>query len=277
VLQPKLSVIISVYNEKRDLQNCLDSLSKQNYSNYEVIVVDDGSTDNSAEIAANHHVGLIKQKHLGVAHARNNGANKAEGDILIFVDADMTFTQNFLTRLVDPIVNKGVIGTFSKDEYVANKTTPLSDCWCINKNIPIGRMHPLNYPDSQPVFRAIRKSDFISVGGFDSTGYNDDWTLARKLKALAVNAPGAVFYHRNPDTYSEIWSQSAWIARRNYKLGVVGKAISMFRVSLPVSMCIGFYKSVKFSNFYFIPFKIIYDFAAFTSLLKSFFSSKLYK
>jgi glycosyltransferase involved in cell wall biosynthesis len=274
--KPKLSVIIPVYNEKLDLPNCLSSLSKQNYPNFETIVVDDGSTDTSCAIATNFSVLLLKQNHLGVASARNLGASHASGDFLVFEDADMTFAQNFLTKLIEPIVKDGATGTFSKDERVANHNS-LSSCWSINKNAPVGFLHSINYPDTQPVFRAIRKSDFDSVGGFDSIGYNDDWTLARKLKVLAVNARGAIFYHRNPDTYSEIWRQSSWIARRSYKLGAMGKVFNLVKVSLPVSLAIGIYKSIKFSLPEFFAFKIVFDLAAFMSLLNSFVNSNLAK
>src|SRR3989344_3571660 len=174
----KVSVIIPTYNEENVIGECLSSLMKQNYKNLELIVVDDGSADNTIKTIEHYPVKLFKQKHLGAGSARNLGAKHSIGQILVFVDADMTFDKEFIECLVKPIIEKKTIGTFSKDEYVSNKNNTWSKCWNINKGLPIDKMHPLDYPDTQPVFRAILKKEFERVGGFDLIGYIDDHTLS---------------------------------------------------------------------------------------------------
>ncbi len=242
----------------------------QNSNNIEIIVVDDGSTDDTRSKIYGlgfKEIKVFGQKHLGPAIARNLGASKAKGEILVFVDADMTFDKDFIESLIEPIIERKTIGTFSKEEYVSNGDNIWSRCWNINKNLPKNKMHLDNYPDTQDVFRAILKSKFDEVGGFDSVGYNDDWTLARKLKTQATNAPGAIFFHQNPGTLTEVWQQASWVGKRKYK----SKLVAIVRTSLPISLLLGLIKSVFYLNPSFVVFKIVYDLAIFASVLKSFF------
>jgi glycosyltransferase involved in cell wall biosynthesis len=157
----KVSIIIPTYNEINVLGECLDSLSRQTYKDVEVIVVDDGSSDGTAE-----RFKVIKQDHQGAGNARNLGAKKAKGEILVFVDADMTFDKNFIKKLIEPITNGKVKGTFSKNENVSNWESVWTRCWNINEGWEDRKRHPKNYPDHQSVFRAILKSEFDRVGGF---------------------------------------------------------------------------------------------------------------
>src|SRR3989338_5607166 len=136
-----VSVIIPIYNEEEVIENCLESLAKQSYKDLEVILVDDGSTDRTLEIIRNWkfeigNLKLLEQKHMGPGVARNLGASEANGDILVFVDADMAFDKNFVKDLVKPILDGKSIGTFSKNEFVTNKDNIWSICWNINRNLP---------------------------------------------------------------------------------------------------------------------------------------------
>src|SRR5207248_2435567 len=86
---PSVSVLVCSYNGDRTLARCLESLGKINYPNYEVILVDDGSTDNTAQIAAQFpNVRYIYQSNHGLSHARNTGAAAATGDVFVYTDAD---------------------------------------------------------------------------------------------------------------------------------------------------------------------------------------------
>lgn len=267
-----VSIIIPVFNEIKDIQNCLASLKEQTYKPIEIVVVDDGSTDGSEKFAK------IKQSHLGTAIARNKGTEFARGEIIVFIDADMTFDKDFIKNLIQPIIDKKTIGTFSKNEFLLNKNNPWARCWNLNRGLPKNKMHPDNYPDTQTVFRAILKSEFEKVGGFDSTGYADDWTLSRKLKIKATAAPNSIFYHKNPESLKEIYSQARWFGKNEFLTGnFVRKIYNLFRYSLPVSISKGFINSVKFQEPKFIIFKIVFDLAITRSILGSFFNESKYK
>lgn len=278
----KISVIIPAYNEENSIGDCIDSLLKQSVKDVEIIIVDDDSTDRSVEVAKDFPVKILFQKHLGAGMARNLGASVASGEILVFVDADMTFDHEFIEKLTKPIRDGEAIGTFSKEEYVLNKNNVWSKCWNINRNLPVGRMHPNNYPDKQPVFRAILKSEFDKVKGFDGIGYVDDHTLAKKLGVEAVNAPNAVFYHKNPENLDEIYQQARWIGKSEFKNRKIKnedlmKVFTIIRYSFPFSLLIGLYKSLKYQLPQFLIFKLVFDFAIEVSVIKSFFGEQKYK
>lgn len=260
----KVSVIIPTYNEEEMIGECLESLRQQSYKNMEIIVVDDGSTDKTRDLVSG--VELLTQRHGGPGEARNLGAKEARGDILVFVDADMTFDKDFVKNLIKPIINKDSKGTFSKDEYVSNFSNIWAKCWSLNKGIISDKMHPKNYPDTQKVFRAILKSEFDKVSGFDVGGYyTDDWSLSEKL-GYEATVSGGKFYHQNPSNLSEVFNQAKWAAKRPYKLGILGNLVALIRSSLPVSIIFGSIKSIAHQNFNFLIFKIIYDLGAFIGI-----------
>lgn len=267
----KVSVIIPTYNEENVIGDCLESLSKQTYKDLEVIVVDDGSIDRTLDVISTIHyslfsIHLLAQKHLGPGAARNFGASRAKGDILVFVDSDMTFSNEFLENLVEPIVKGKTNGTFSKLEYVKNPDSTWSRSWGINEGWVSGMRHPKNYPDKQKVFRAILKKEFDKVSGFSETGYTDDWTLSQKLGYEADNTK-AIFYHKNPETLSEVFKQAKWIGKRQYKLGKIGTLVALIRSSLPISIMVGLYKSIVSFTPSFLIFKLIYDLGVFIGAL----------
>lgn len=266
----KVSVIIPTYNEEKDILSCLKSLNKQSFRNFEVIVVDDGSTDNTLKKlkkAKSNKLKILTQKHLGAGAGRNNGASKATGKILVFVDADMTFHKNFLKNLIKSIVQGKSKGTFSKNEIVSNWHNVWAKCWNINEGWEPRKRHPKIYPSTQEVFRAILKSEFDRVGGFTPGGYNDDWSLYEKLGYKATHTKGAIFYHKNPDSLKEIFEQARWVGKRKYKFGMLGFIVALVRVSLPISLLVGFYKSVVSWRIQFMVFKIVYDLGAFLGII----------
>lgn len=102
-----VSVIIPVYNVERYIKDCIESLLKQTYKNLEIILVDDGSTDNSCKICSEYlnydYIKLIKQENRGVSNARNTGIQNSKGDYIIFVDPDDIVSQEFVKILVQTI------------------------------------------------------------------------------------------------------------------------------------------------------------------------------
>lgn len=270
--RPLVSVIIPAYNEERAVSDCLDSLAKQSYRPLEVIVVDDGSSDKTKDQIKKFKVKLLKQNHKGPGSARNLGAAKAKGEILVFVDADMTFDKNFIIDLVKPILKGQTIGTFSKNEMNANKNNLWSVCWNINRGWPVDRLIPRNYPDFAPVYRAILKKEFEKVSGFDESGdYTDDWSLSRKLGKYSTLAKGAIYYHTNPETLKEVWKQASWIGKNEFISGTLIRKIKSILTYNPIaSAIIGTYKSILKIKPIFFVFKVIYDLAVFKSVILSF-------
>ncbi len=266
--EPLISVIIPTFNEQDCISDCLDSLKKQTYKSIEIIVVDDGSRDKTRKILKNvRGIKVLTQEHRGPGAARNKGAKKAKGKILVFVDADMTFNPKFIHLLTKPIREGDTVGTFSKEEYVANFENKWARNWSLNRGWKEGRMHPKDQPDSQKVYRAIRKDKFDESGGFNTKiGYTDDWSIAEKLNQLATHAPGAIFFHKNPETLHEVFNQAKWMAKRPYKLGIIGRTIALLRVSFPISFLLGLLKAIKHNTPSFLIFKLVTDLAQFVGI-----------
>ncbi len=97
-----ISVVIPTHNRSARLSECLDALLAQDYSDYEIILSDDGSTDNTAQVAAKYpRVKYIRNERRGPAAARNRGLEQARGEIVAFTDDDCRVPPNWLTQLAD--------------------------------------------------------------------------------------------------------------------------------------------------------------------------------
>lgn len=248
-----LSIVIPTYNEERDIQACLESLKKQSYKNFEIIVVDDGSSDKTVDVVKKYKIKLIKGEHKGPGFSRNLGAKQARGDILIFIDADMTFDKDYLKNLIKPLKDKKILGTSHDYEVVENTNNKWSALW--------GRVRidfrGSNYPNKpyNTAFRAIRKAAFLKLGGFDPKyGYADDQTLFFKYKLMPRIAPNTTCYHKNPETLKASFKQARWIGtawRERYSIfrfPVIGHLASLgLFVLIPLMVLV---KSLKTrSNF----------------------------
>jgi len=275
----KLSVIIPAYNEASLLPACLDSLTKQTYPDYEVIVVDDGSTDNTTNFLKHYSPSYpyshYRTRHQGAGGARNYAAIRAKGKILVFLDADMTASPTYLERLTAPILAGQTKGTFTKNELVGNYHNPWARCynWEYTKT-RTNRRVPSTHPSTSPVYRAILKSEFERIGGYDEIGYGEDWTLSRKLGVQAILAKDALVYHHNPDSISAVFTQARWFATRPYKLGEFGRFVGLLRASLPISLIHTFTGSIRYRSLFYLPFKLIYDLGIFLGILDFWFTHK---
>lgn len=104
-MTPKVSIIVPVYNTEDYISRCIDSLLLQTYSNLEILLIDDGSTDNSKEICETYakidsRIRFFSQENHGVSAARNKGLDKMTGDFLCFLDSDDWFDSESIEMLV---------------------------------------------------------------------------------------------------------------------------------------------------------------------------------
>lgn len=113
---PKFSIIIPVYNVEKYIKNCLDSIMNQSFDDYEVIVVNDGTKDDSMDIVEKYPVKVIEQKNQGLSVARNHGAEKAKGEYLIFLDSDDSWNKDLLKEINKSLKNKPDLVRFQIQE-----------------------------------------------------------------------------------------------------------------------------------------------------------------
>ena len=104
--KPKFSIIVPVYNTEKYLKRCLDSIKGQTFSDYEVILVNDGSKDNSKDIIEKYPYKAINQKNQGLSMARNNGVKEAKGEYIIFLDSDDYIEKDLLKKINESLDNK---------------------------------------------------------------------------------------------------------------------------------------------------------------------------
>ena len=117
-----ISIIIPVYNQEKYLTSCLESVEKQTYGNFEVIVVNDGSTDRSGYICDNFavqdsRIHVIHQKNAGIGVARNVGMKCSTGEYITFIDSDDYIHSDALKNLYNEAVKNGadtVLGNYCR-------------------------------------------------------------------------------------------------------------------------------------------------------------------
>jgi glycosyltransferase involved in cell wall biosynthesis len=197
------SVIIPAYNSETTLPDCLEALDNQTLSrgSYEIIVVDDGSTDSTREKALNFRVKYIWQLNQGPAVARNRGATEAQGSILLFTDSDCipgpTWLENMTAPFNDPLV-AAVMGTkksYQKELAARFAQHELDDRWdYMKKDCTIDTI--------DTAMAGLRKDVFLKAGGFDEffrAANGEDTELSYRLVSkghkLVFVPEGYVLHH----------------------------------------------------------------------------------
>ncbi len=216
--RPRVSVIIVNWNGAEHLRVCLPSLASQSFKSLEIIVVDNRSSDDSAEVANSFGARwLLLERNLGLAPALNRGAAIARGDLLLFVNNDMRFDPGFVAALVEPLErDEQVFATdgmqFNWDgtvrEHLAARLTifPSMQDSC-TELVPGLHFFQQERTEKSSVFMAsaacmmVRRAHFEKIGGFDDRlplGYEDveicwrAWVHRRKTLYI----PNAVCWHR---------------------------------------------------------------------------------
>lgn len=212
-----ISIIVSNYNYGKYIGDALESILQQTLKNWECIVVDDGSTDNSIDIINNYskkdkRFKVIKQKHLGVSAARNAGLNIAKGEYIAFLDSDDCFTEYALEMLLHFAKSTGADMIGGKCSFVAEdfhfvKTGKPS--W--TPEIFGGLNNPINYlllPVDHKwcwIWRRIYKRSLIGDTRFipEFTTFGDDLTfmldICHKARTIIESNNIAVFHRAHPD------------------------------------------------------------------------------
>jgi glycosyltransferase involved in cell wall biosynthesis len=137
LITPRVSIIIPVYNASQFIVHCLESITKQTFDDYEVIIINDGSSDNSAEIISSYiaennlcHFHLISKENGGVSSARNHGLRVAKGEWIAFIDSDDWIEPAYLQNMIDSIDKYNVdlcLSGFGAYEMIPQRLDPWSN------------------------------------------------------------------------------------------------------------------------------------------------------
>ena len=123
----KFSIVIPVYNVEKYIKKCLDSVFSQTYKDFEVIVVNDGTKDNSMDIVKNYDVKVINQENMGLSAARNTGVENASGDYLIFLDSDDYWEKDLLKKINDSLNNNPDVVRFQIQDVFEDNIIPFKE------------------------------------------------------------------------------------------------------------------------------------------------------
>lgn len=216
---PLVSVIVPVHNGARFLAAALDSVAAQDYGSVEIVVVDDGSSDNSAEIAASYRVRLLQQPNRGVAEARNAGVAESSGELLAFLDQDDLWLERKVSRQVAALEADPTLGfVLTRMDILLEPGTPRPE-WLPEQ---------MRWQDSRgtvPSALMVRREAFERVGGFDP-GYrltcDADWLARAKDAGVRWSAVDEILVRYRIHGGNEIYDRDAVLRE---VLAVVGASL----------------------------------------------------
>ncbi len=222
-LDLRVSVIVPAYNAEDVLPRCLLALEHQTMpqEQYEVIVVDDGSEDGTAEVARAHGARVLRLDHMGPAAARNAGAELARADIIVFTDADCEPAPDFLERLMEPFDAPLVSG--ARGVYRTQQTSLVARFVQLEYEERYQRIARIEQEEGgvdalDTSYAAYRREVFLDANGFDTRyrhAAGEDHELSFRL-ARAGHVfrfvPEAAVYHWHVESVRKY-------ARRKFRIG----------------------------------------------------------
>lgn len=209
---PRISVVVCTYNGARTLRDCLEGLRKIEYPNFEVIVVNDGSRDETAAIASEYDFRLITTEQRGLSHARNTGLAAATGEIVAYLDDDAYPDPHWLSYLAATFRNTSHAG-LGGPNIAPPGDGPIADCVANAPGNPVHILLTDQEAEHIPGCNmAFRKACLEAIGGFDAqyrvAGDDVDvcWRLQQRGWTLGFS-PAAMVWHHRRNSIRTFWRQ----------------------------------------------------------------------
>jgi GT2 family glycosyltransferase len=209
---PKISVVVCSYNGGRTIGECLEGLSRLKYPDFEVVVVDDGSTDATAEIAGGYDVRLISTENRGLSEARNTGMRAANGEIVAYIDDDTRPDPDWLIYLAAGFLRSDHAGIGGPNVSPTGDGL-VADCVACAPGNPVHVLISDTEAEHIPGCNmAFRKDRLEALGGFDArfrvAGDDADlcWRMREEGWTLGF-APSAMVWHHRRGTVGDYWRQ----------------------------------------------------------------------
>ena len=188
-----ISIVIPLYNKEQTIVNTLNSVFKQTYSNFEIVIINDGSTDNSVKIINQNfddaRIRIINQKNAGVSAARNKGIEESRGEWISFLDGDDEWLPNYLEEVqkaIEKYPNNSIIitGRYSQNYLTPKKTynIPVKYFNKISQIQFFQNPHVYFHISSTTLRSSILKSNYNTWGKFiEGQKSNEDFTFIFRI------------------------------------------------------------------------------------------------
>ncbi|OIP57193.1 MAG: hypothetical protein COX79_04075 [Candidatus Levybacteria bacterium CG_4_10_14_0_2_um_filter_36_16] len=182
---PKISVVVPAYNEEEFIVRTIKSLVNQTRKDFELIVVDNASTDNTGLVAAQYGARVIREEKKGVANARQTGFMAAKGEIILTTDADTVVPQDWIEKIIPHFKDENVAAFGGINRLYSGPVTARAGSrylstlfWVVDKFLSGG----WNLLGSN---LSVRKSSFLAIGGFNTAlTLGEDVDLSQRIKKV---------------------------------------------------------------------------------------------
>ncbi len=214
---PRVSVVVCTYNGSKTLDGCLRSLERVNYPNYEVVLVDDGSTDSVPEIAARWpYARYHAQPNRGLSVARNTGLELADGEIVAYTDDDCFVDEDWLYYLVGKLLDHDA-SAVGGPNLLPTKDGPVAACVSASPGSPAHILIDDHVAEHIPGCNmAFWKDRLKAIGGFDPlyTKAGDDvdvcWRLQNEGDTIVYSPAAMVWHHRRATVQAYLKQQKGY-------------------------------------------------------------------
>ncbi len=206
-----VSVIVPTFNREKSILRCLDSIVHQRFKPYEIIVVDDGSTDTTVELLESYaceYLRIIRINHCGAQTARNIGILNAKGNYIAFLDSDDEWLPNLLLKEVEMICEGHGDSVIYSDCFRTYRDTDKRDIWHLPGHS--GDMFKFLLERSGPMFQSllVKRESLIEIGLLDENVPSmQEWETAIRLaeyyRFIHIEEPLFVYYTNGSDSISK--------------------------------------------------------------------------
>jgi glycosyltransferase involved in cell wall biosynthesis len=216
---PKVSIVLPCYNSAKELPETFSELDRQGFRDREIVIVDDGSTDDTWKVATQLSAGrgdvfVVRTEHRGASHARNAGMEKSRGEIVFFSESDCVYDAEYVQRAVESLEAQPKAGAVClTGAPLITRSTLATECIDIENKV---QHQLLNQGKIKPFYAWVYRREVLTeLGGFDERLFQgEDKDLFRRLeKAHYVVAwvPGVNWRHRRDQTLQELAKK--WFTR----------------------------------------------------------------